>query len=750
MFFRLMNSPATFQAFMDNVLQDFMAEGWCLVYMDDILIYSKSKEQHEIRMQRLLQRLKEQDLYLKPHKCRFNVDKIDFLGLIIWPGHILMDSVKLVGISEWPAPTTVTGVQSFTGFTNFYWKFIGNYSAITKPLYDLTKKGTPFKWTATCEAAFQTLKKRFQQEPVLWMLDPKKPFVIETDALKWASGGVLRQLGTECNYKIYDWELFAIVRALETWRHYLMEGPHPVTVLCDHKNLTYFWTLVHVPGKEMVQSDALSQWEDHILEEDNDNEDVILLPKGLFINVIDIELQDKLKERLGTDDFHKAALETLTTMGLPLIKSALLDWEINDSLIWYKGRVYVPNDVVLCREIVQTIHEGQLFGHPGQFGTVDLVQRDYWWPGMVKFIKSFVDSCAVCQQMKINTHPTRVRIQLIEGTPNATPFQVITMDLVMDLPISDGFNTIMVMVDHLSSKGAIFIPCTKKLDATQAVELLLWNVYKRYGLPDKIISDRDPRFAAYHPQSDGESERVNQEMEIYLRMFCSKEQTEWSSYLHMAEFAHNNRTHLVTKNSPFFMIMGYYSRPLAMAFEKTSVPSVEEQLNRLRKLRGEVVAMMDIARQKMIEREKRGLDKFEEGEKVWLEGKNLDFGYPNRKLSPKRERPFVIEQVIGPVTYKLKLLKQWRIHPVFYAGLLRPYKETEAHGKNFIEPPPDIVDRHEEFEVEAIIGHKPLRKPRHFLMSWKGFNSSHNEWKTKKELEHAMDVYLDYIVKNRL
>ncbi|ESK90706.1 reverse transcriptase-rnase h-integrase [Moniliophthora roreri MCA 2997] len=350
----------------------------------------------------------------------------------------------------------------------------------------------------------------------------------------------------------------------------------------------------------MVQSDALSQWEDHILEEDNDNEDVILLPKRLFINVIDIELQDKLKERLGTDDFHKAALETLTTMGLPPIKSALLDWEINDSLIWYKGRVYVPNDVVLCREIVQTIHKEQLFGHPGQFGTVDLVQRDYWWPGMVKFIKSFVDSCAVCQQMKINMHPTRVGIQLIEGTPNVTPFQVIAMDLVMDLPISDSFDTIMVMVDHLSLKGAIFIPCTKKLDATQAAELLLWNVYKRYGLPDKIISDRDPRFAAivfqettrllgvkhtmstaYHPQSDGESERVNQEMEIYLRMFCSKEQTEWSSYLHMAEFAHNNRTHLVTKNSPFFMIMGYHSRPLPMAFEKTSVPSVEEQLNRL-------------------------------------------------------------------------------------------------------------------------------------------------------------------------
>uniref|UniRef100_A0A0W0FAK4 Reverse transcriptase domain-containing protein n=1 Tax=Moniliophthora roreri TaxID=221103 RepID=A0A0W0FAK4_MONRR len=259
MFFGLMNSPATFQAFMDDVLQDFMAEGWCLVYMDDILIYLETEEQHRECTIRLLQRLKEQDLYLKLHKCKFDMREIDFLGLIIRPGQIAMDPTKLSGISEWPAPKTVTGVRSFMGFTNFYRKFIGNCLAIAKPLYDLTKKGVPFNWTAACDAAFNMLKRRFQQEPVLRLPDPKRPFIIETDASKWASGRVLRQEGpdgelhpcgyishafdaTERNYEIYDRELFAIIRALEAWRHYLMEGPHPVTVLCDHKNLTYFCT----------------------------------------------------------------------------------------------------------------------------------------------------------------------------------------------------------------------------------------------------------------------------------------------------------------------------------------------------------------------------------------------------------------------------------------------------------------------------------------------------------------------------
>ncbi|ESK80739.1 reverse transcriptase-rnase h-integrase [Moniliophthora roreri MCA 2997] len=177
------------------------------------------------------------------------------------------------------------------------------------------------------------------------------------------------------------------------------------------------------------------------------------------------------------------------------------------------------------------------------------------------------------------------------------------MDLITDLSKSNGWDSIMVVVDHSSMKGVIFIPCTKKLDATKAAELLFQNIYKRYELLDRIISDRGPRFAtevfqeiaqllgtkhlmstAYHPQTDGETERVNQEVEIYLRFFCRKEQSKWSRHLHMAEFAHNNRTHSVTHHSPFFLTMGYHSRPLPTAFEKTDVPSVEKRLNELRRL----------------------------------------------------------------------------------------------------------------------------------------------------------------------
>uniref|UniRef100_A0A0W0G8P4 Reverse transcriptase RNase H-like domain-containing protein n=1 Tax=Moniliophthora roreri TaxID=221103 RepID=A0A0W0G8P4_MONRR len=167
-----------------------------------------------------------------------------FLGMVITPGHISMDKTKLAGIKDWEAPKTIKGVRSFLGFANFYRKFIGKYAELARPLHELTKKDTKFEWTKPRDIAFN-------------MPDDEKPFIIEADVSKWATGAVLKQQGsdgelhpcgyishaftsTERNYEIYDWELLAITNALKAWEHYLLGGAHPVTVLSDHKNLTYF------------------------------------------------------------------------------------------------------------------------------------------------------------------------------------------------------------------------------------------------------------------------------------------------------------------------------------------------------------------------------------------------------------------------------------------------------------------------------------------------------------------------------
>ena len=191
MFFGLMNSPATFQALMNELFKDMIAEGWLVIYMDDMLLFSKDSKIHEERTKRVLARLREHNLFLKPEKCYFDVNEVEFLGLIVKPDTLAMDPVKLQGIKDWPTPTSVKAVRSFVGFANFYRRFIANFSALTRPLHDLTRKDQPWKWTQVEQDAFDTLRNHFITAPVLLMPDKTKPFSIESDASKFATGAVL-------------------------------------------------------------------------------------------------------------------------------------------------------------------------------------------------------------------------------------------------------------------------------------------------------------------------------------------------------------------------------------------------------------------------------------------------------------------------------------------------------------------------------------------------------------------------------
>ncbi|ESK84287.1 reverse transcriptase-rnase h-integrase [Moniliophthora roreri MCA 2997] len=233
-----------------------------------------------------------------------------------------------------------------------------------------------------------------------------------------------------------------------------------------------------MPGTSMTQADALSRRNHKGREEDNDNDDIILLPERLFVKGINLDLGAEIADRLGLDDFYKSALEQLLQQGMPPIKSALSDWEICDGLLLFKDRIYILNDLDLQQRVVQSIHETLGVGHPGQWNTLEQVQRDFWWLGMAKFVKSFVDGCVPCQQSKVNMHPTKTPIQPLQHTLNSLSFQTCTMDLITDLPECDGMDSILVVVDHSSTKGVIFTPCTKKSDAMEIADLLIQHVYK--------------------------------------------------------------------------------------------------------------------------------------------------------------------------------------------------------------------------------------------------------------------------------
>jgi hypothetical protein len=290
------------------------------------------------------------------------------------------------------------------------------------------------------------------------------------------------------------------------------------------------------------------------------------------------------------------------------------------------------------------------------------------------------------------------------------------MDLITDLPPINDCDSILVVVDRGNTKGAIFIPTAKTLTQEGAGQLLLDNLYKQFGLPDEMLSDWGPQFAAkafrkllkllgiksnlttaYHPQTDGATERVNQEIEAYLSIYCSAHPTEWKNFLSMLEFTHNNQQHADQIHTSFELMNGKALVAISMTFENTKFPSVAKKIQNLVTSREEALAAHELARSHMVERIKLNFVPFKKGQMVWLDSRHLKTNY-HKKMAPKRERPFKIEEVLGPVTYQLKLLESWRIHRVFHVTLLWPYRENEVYGENYIRPPPDIEEGEEVYK----------------------------------------------------
>jgi len=257
MFFGLTNSPATFQTMMDDIFQDEVAQRWLRIYMDDMIITTKDDEVlHELRVNHILDKLEKYNLFLKPEKCRFHQKEVEYLGIIIGNGTAKMDPVKVQGIADWPTPESVKDVQSFLGFCNFYRIFIKNFSDITCPLNNLTKKGKQFIWNKEHDQAFKKLKRICSSYPVLRSPDWAKQFIMETDASGYALGVVIAQefedgihlvafhsqslLPTEKNYNAHDKELAGIIFGFKCGRPLFLGAEHSICVCTDHKNLQYF------------------------------------------------------------------------------------------------------------------------------------------------------------------------------------------------------------------------------------------------------------------------------------------------------------------------------------------------------------------------------------------------------------------------------------------------------------------------------------------------------------------------------
>jgi len=233
MFFGMTNSPTTFQTMMNDIFWDLIAEGIMVVYLDDILIFTRTEEEHAKAIRWVLQVLQEHKLFLRPEKCEFCKEQIEYLGLVISENEVSMDLVKVVGVREWPTPENKTDVQAFLGFVNFYQRFIRDFSAKARSFFNLTCSEQVWTWSGKEQIAFEDLKTVVTTAPVLVSPQDSEPFWVEADSSNFATGAVLSQQSMtdgkwhpvvfyskslssmERNYKIHDKEMLAIIHALE-------------------------------------------------------------------------------------------------------------------------------------------------------------------------------------------------------------------------------------------------------------------------------------------------------------------------------------------------------------------------------------------------------------------------------------------------------------------------------------------------------------------------------------------------------
>lgn len=819
--FGLTGSPATFQRYINWTLREYL-DDFCSAYVDDILIFSNgSLSDHRDKVKRVLQRLMENGLQLDISKCEFETKETKYLGYIIEAGKgIKMDPEKVKAIREWELPTTVKGLRSFLGFANYYRLFIKNYADKTKPLNDLTKKDRPFVWEAAQQQAFEELKRKFTEEPVLATYDPERRTRLETDASGWACGGVLSQFNSiakiwkpiaffssrhspaECNYDIYDKELLAIVKCIREWNGELRGLTKPFTVLTDHKNLEPFmekkqlnerqvrWTeflshfqfkLDHRPGSAATIPDALSRREQDKPEGMDDTRlterQRILLPKTLWVHRSSTEntgaplpcpfrddpkLQELWQQAMrDAGERYKKAYRQVQEQRRNFdpeleLRLATGECDIENGLLRYRERLWLPNYEPLTTRVIQTVHDSCISGHPGRDTTIALVARRFFWPGMNQEVRKFLKNCHTCGRTTIWRDKKKGLLKPLPIPERV--WQEISMDFITELPpsIENKCTVLLVITDRLG-KGTMLIPIQPgKMDAQSIAKVFVHEFVANHWIPKGIVSDRGPQFVnafwkevckllnitqrlstAYHPETDGATERRNQEVETYLRAFVSYQQSDWVDWLAVAQIALNNRPASTTGISPFFLTHGYNADPIVVdATGESDQPSRNPQeagrkiVQKLKDAQEQAQAAMAVAqqRQEHYANQKRDPSQtFHVGDKVWLNLKNIRTDRPSKKLDWIHAKYTIVRTFPGsPHFYELDVPR--RVHNKFHTSLLRLASNDPLPSQRTDDPQPPAIltdEGDEEFGVEKILRARTKRvgrgQRREILVKWIGY-----------------------------
>jgi hypothetical protein len=810
--FGLTNAPASFQALMQEVLRERLYEG-VVVFVDDFLIYSKTEEEHLEMVEWVFQQLRKHQLYGAIDKCSFMKNEVDILGHTINADGIKTQVSKVEAIQQWPVPVNLKQMRSFLGLANYYRNFVAGFSRIAAPLHALVQKKKQWTWGEVEQKAFNELKLALTNTPTLSLPDPNLPFIITTDASQFAIGAVLSQQkenglqpvaymsqkmnSAERNYPTHEQELLAVVRALQDWRYYLLGSPHTTTIYTDHDSLKYLYTqphlskrqlrwleqlqdykldITHQSGTKNVVADALSRRSDH--ETDSASTSPILVTsqtlsatetsvKAVQLNTIGItsvsaeSLLDEIRTATAAEQECQAMAADLQQYGLASYMDGLL----------YKhpGCIYVPNNRELRSKILHEVHTAPTGGHLGVAKTIDRLSRHFYWVDQKHEVQQFIQSCVQCASNKSSNQAPAGLLQPLEVPQKR--WEHVSLDFIGPLPLTlqTQYDMIFVVVDKFS-KMVHLLPCKSTITAAQTAQLFFREVVRHHGIPSAIISDRDPRFTskfwkelwkllgtqlkmstAYHPQTDGQTERTNRTVEEMLRSFVNANANDWDRHLTAVEIALNSSKQSSTNHTPYQLNYGQdINLPLDIASKSATHSAVPGSVEFIQQWHRDMESARENIK-KAQDRQKQQTDKhrrevwYKIGDRVMLN--NNDWLKTGRKLLPKYWGPFRVTAVPSAVTVKLELPQSLsRIHDVVHISKVKPYRESELEfpDRQQLNRPPPLIADDNQWEVESVIGKrdryvsagrgKRRRKVTEYLVVWKGYPMEEASWTVPQDI----------------